>query len=132
MHGVNYLDVVSLTGTVLQSPTGPSNDPNVFQNTRQIEVGMVLTHDPSGNQISDNRPMVSKIIKGAGSLGGDRIFFKNYAGGNSLTASGASGSLPTGTTTRGAPVVYTKSPINGLRHNSVSYMHLNLPTRPTV
>ena len=129
-HGVNYVDVTSLTGTVGFGPTGPSADPKVFEDVRQIEKGMVLDIAPDGDSINAvvnegangllMLPMVSVIKEGVGA-GTHRVFFKNYNGGVDLTDTGKNGTLAV--TTSGATLTFKQYPVNGLSPNSAKNLN---------
>ena len=130
----NWVDVTStkhVAGEPIVGPMARSIDPalpdfNLYDGIRKVEIGMVLDNAPDGTDIlatdPTKLPMVSKIEIGGGTGGSDRIWLKNYYGGNALIAQGA-GSMGNGGATSGAQVVFSQYSFNGLSPNSAKNMN---------
>ena len=137
-HGVNYVDVTSITSGGGYPVAGPQmrlgvdgdtqTNPSVFEAKREIEVGMVIETGADGDAIVEQDtnglvmlPMVSKIEEGVGA-GSHRVYFKNYNGGNNLTGTGVAGTLDVGSGSA-QTMVFKQYPMNGLSPNSAKNLN---------
>ena len=147
-HGVNYVDVTQLNTLVgvsigpsmrmgidasgvaypIDDPADPQQQPLLFEEKRRVEIGMVVenvTTDGASTTTtnSDMLPMVAKIEIGGGVGNTDRIYFKNYHGGNELTGQGISGSLYNAAGTVSDTITFKQYPANGLSKNSAKNLN---------
>tara|TARA_R100000700_G_scaffold41258_1_gene60974 strand:- start:1364 stop:5524 length:4161 start_codon:yes stop_codon:yes gene_type:complete len=133
-HGNNWVDLVSINEVSGSTTIGPSKfanqqSGNIFSDTRRIELGMVITHAPNGDEITAQEnngqgdvmyPMVSKIEDNNGSF---RVYFKNYNGGKKLTGLSVAGGLKKGTSGAGDKMKFYQFPVNGLSPNSAKNLN---------